>query len=343
MSADRYVSIDDEGYWSFDGKRVDDEALGRQMLSNLSLDSEKRLTTSLNGNSAFVEYFDAPLMARDVRKLDEDHGEIDVAYGAKMKFPYSTLKLDQWDRFHGLSSAGIPFVLMRQAQVAFFDMLDEFDDDSVTIGGKTFAVPAWLSQSNEPDDPAFWSDLYNTNQAGWDLGEEHPALKTILAQLKLSRSRILVLGSGAGHDAAFLAKAGHFVTGADFSDEAVKRAQEKYGSIENLRFVRADAFNLPEKWNGEFDLVFEHTCYCAISPDKRDQLVRTWQRVLQPEGHLLGVFFAFEPNKGPPFGGSEWELRERFKKAFNFLYWTRWRLSVERRKGKELIIYARKR
>lgn len=343
MSADRYVAIDDEGYWQFDGKRVSDETLGRQMMENLKPDAEGRLVTSLNGNSAFVEYFDAPLMALHVRKADASHGEMDLPYNTKMKFAFSGLSLDQWDRIHGVVESGAPFVFTRQAQVEFFDLLDGFDDDSVTIGGKQFPLPAWLAPSSQPDEPGFWSELYKTDQAGWDLGQAHPALAAILPQLKLSKSRILVLGSGAGHDAAYLAKAGHFVTGADFSEEAVKRAQEKYGAIENLNFVRADAFNLPDKWNGQFDLVFEHTCYCAITPDKRDHLVRVWRQVLQPGGHLLGVFFAYEKRQGPPYGGSEWELRERMKKNFEFLYWTRWRQSPEKRKGRELIIYARKR
>jgi SAM-dependent methyltransferase len=340
--SDRYVAIDDEGYWAFDGKRVDDENLGRTMLENMKLDSEGRLVTSLNGNEAFVEYFDAPLMARHVRLAAGGKGEIDLPYGTVMSFAFTSLSLDEWDRIHGANEAGVPFVLTRQAQVEFFDLLEKFDDESVTIAGTRYPLPSWLQPSAEPDQPGFWGDLYKSGETGWDMGQAHPALAAVLPQLKMSKSRILVLGAGAGHDAAFLARAGHLVTAVDFSEDAVKKAQEKYGNIETLNFVRADAFNLPERWNGEFDLVFEHTCYCAISPDKRDQLINVWRRVLQPAGHLLAIFFAYEKRQGPPFGGSEWELRERLKKNFSFLYWTRWHHSAERRKGRELIVYARK-
>jgi hypothetical protein len=45
---------------------------------------------------------------------------------------------------------------------------------------------------------------------------------------------------------------------------------------------------------------------------------------------------------GPPFGSSEWEIRERLKKFFDFLYWTRWKTTPEDRLGIELIVYAQK-
>jgi len=343
LSTDRYITLDEEGYFAFDGKRVNDEPLGQQMIDSLKLDAEGRLITTLNGNDAYVEYFDAPLLGRHVRKVDANTGEIDSSYGTKIRFAFSSLSLDEWDRIHGVADkTNIPFVFTRQGQVEFFDLLDGFDDDSVTIGGKRFELPPWLKSSDESEQPGFWTDLYKAGTTGWDMGQEHPMLSVVIPQLKIPKSRILVLGSGAGHDAAYLARLGHLVTAVDFSEEAIKRSKERYGNIESLTFIRGDAFNLPEKWNGEFDMVFEHTCYCAISPEKRSQLVKVWSQVLQPGGHLLGIFFAHEKRQGPPFGGSEWELRERLKGKFNFLYWTRWHLSPERRKGLELVVYARK-
>jgi SAM-dependent methyltransferase len=150
----------------------------------------------------------------------------------------------------------------------------------------------------------------------------------------------LILGCGSGNDAAYFAKQGHTVTAVDFSEEAVAQAKAKYEGVEGLTFLRQDALALPESWNERFDLVFEHTFYCAISPDRRGELVRTWKRMLHGQGHLLGVFFVMEKRFGPPFGGSEWEIRERLKKDFKFLYWTRWHRSLERRKAKELVVYA---
>lgn len=341
--SDRYLPLDEEGYFVFDGRRVDDEDLGRLLLKNLKQE-DNRTRTSMDGQEAWVEAFDAPLIARHVRMgAKGSQGEIDLPYRSTAAFEFASLSVDEWDRFHGLTTDGIPFVFSRAAQVEFFDLLEAFDDDSVTIKGTRYDVPPWLDAHPEGRENPFWREIYQTQTPPWDLGQESPALPLILPQLKLSKSRVLVLGSGAGHDAAYFAKQGHSVTAVDFSPEAIAQAKQKYGSLENLKLVQEDIFKLPPAWNGSFDLVFEHTCYCAVTPERRNELVQVWRRMLHGQGHMLGVFFVMEKRFGPPFGGSEWELRERFKKHFEFLFWTRWRASVERRKGQELVVYAKKR
>ncbi len=306
---ERYIVIDEEGYFAFDGRRVDDETLGRTLLENLRLDEKGQLLTDYQGAPSFVEAFDAPLLGRHVRLVDGQSGEIDLAYGAKARFHFSGLSLDEWDRFHGTTESKVPFVFTRQGQVEFFDMLDAFDDDSVTIKGKVFAVPEWSKV--QPWLPA--------------VDSESPVLHDVLPQLKLARSRVLILDSGYGHDAAYFAKAGHFVTAVEADPKMMTKAQEKYAKVENLRFVRADISNLPDNWSGEFDLVFENNSGESKPP------VKLWLRLLQPGGNLLAIFPA-----------NEWEVRERLKAGFQALYWTRWRRSVEGRKGKELVVYARK-
>lgn len=342
MNTDKYIRIDEEGYFNFDGQKVDDEAYGRELIHNIAVEEKNRFSTTLQGQKAWIEYFDAPLVAKHVRLKDASKGVIDLPYNTQAEFEFKSLSNDEWDRFHGETTDGIPFVLSRQAQYEFFDLLDSFDDDSVTIKGQRYAVEPWLKPFNEANKDGFWSNIYQTETPGWELGGPTAVLKDILPQLKLSKAKVLVLGCGSGHDAAFFADAGHVVTGVDFSSEAIKRATELYGKKENLSFLQADVFKLPEAWTGKFDLVFEHTCYCAVTPERRNELVKVWRRVLAPQGHLLGVFFVMEKREGPPFGGSEWEVRERLKKGFDFLYWTRWRHSVPNRKGREIVVYARK-
>lgn len=342
MSIDRYITIDEEGYFMFDGQRVDDETYGRQLQKNIKPQEKNRFTTSLQGQEAWLEYFDAPLVARHVKLKDAKTAEIDIAYNNKAEFSFAELSVDEWDRFHGVTSEKIPFVFSRQAQFEFFDLLDAFDDDSITVKGKKYPVPPWLLPFAEANKDQFWTNIYQNENPGWELHGPTPILKDILPQIRMSKAKILALGCGSGHDAAFLAEAGHMVTGVDISSAAIGRAKELYGRLENLSLLQADAFNLPDSWTGQFDVVFEHTCYCAISPERRNELVKTWRRVLQPQGHLLAVFFAYEKREGPPFGGSEWEIRERLKGKFNFLYWTRWHHSLEERKSRELVVYARK-
>jgi SAM-dependent methyltransferase len=343
-TTDRYLPIDEEGYFIFDGRRVDDEELGRALLESIEKVEAERYVTSMNGERAWVEAFDEPLIARHVAAEKPGFCTIDLPYRTQMRFALDTLSVDEWDRFHGVTDKQIPFVFSRGAQFEFFDLLDSFDDDSITVGGVEYKTPPWLVPQRAPDTPAFWTGIYKGEEPpGWEQGHESVMLPAVLPQLKLNKCRVLVLGAGSGHDAAYFAKQGHMVTAVDFSEEAVQRMRAKYSELDTLKIVQADVFNLPKEWAGRFDLVFEHTLYCAVAPDRRNELVKIWNRMLVPHGDILAMFFVHEKRTGPPWGGSERELRERLKGSFDFLFWTRWRQSVEARKSKELVVYARKR
>ena len=269
---------------------------------------------------------------------------MDLAYGAEAAFRLESLCVDEWDRFHGLSENSVPFVFSRTAQVEFFDFLDSFDDDSIT--DRRHALFNSRRGSRLPEPPSgsgFWTNIYQTETPGWELGTETPILPVVLPQLKLSKCRVLVLGCGSGHDAAYLARQGFVVTAVDFSEEAIQRARANYASQSGLTIVQADAFNLPEKFNASFDLVFEHTFYCAVSPDRRDELVDQWRRVLTPVVSCWVCSLCMKNRVGPPFGGSEWESARRALEGdrFNILYWTRWRQSIEARRSKELVVFAK--
>lgn len=338
----QFVQIDEEGYGVSRELRIQDPLVGRELLENLELHPSGTLLSTFGGTPVIVEAFDEPLIAQQIFR-DEKSWKIHGVYGVEFNFPLESLSVDEWDRFHGYTEKNVPFVMSRKAQATFFNMVEEFDDESITVGGKTYEVPPYWPDKTEIEKEQFWSKSYvGDNNPGWNLGEPAEALKDMLPRLKISRSRILVLGCGEGHDAALFAAAGHVVTAVDISPLALERAKKLYGHMENLKFVEADLFALPRDFDQSFDVVFEHTCYCAINPSLRQDLVKVWNRVLAPEGHLMGVFFAFEKRLGPPFGGSEWELRQRLKNSYLPIFWGRWQKSVPNRQGKELFIYSKK-
>jgi len=339
----RYVQIDDEGYLNFGGTRVTDEKDGQEVLNLLRRDKTGRFASELDGHPVWIEAFDEPYVAIQVYKRDDGTWQLQMPYQFFANFDPASLSLDEWDRFHGYTDNGVPFVLSRSAHHELFNLVDEFDDDSITIDGSKLTTANWLllKKGAEPNQSSFWTNIYHTETPGWELDAPAAPLQDILPQLKITRSRIIVLGCGSGNDAAYFAEKGHIVTAVDISEEAIQRATEKHGHIENLQFIHADMFNLTEKHNHEYDVVFEHTCYCAIDPTRRNELVSLWRRLLSTEGHLLGIFFTWDRRQGPPFGGSEWEIRERLKKNFSFLYWTRWKNSIDKRLAYELVVYAK--
>lgn len=342
---DRYLAIDEEGFALFGETRVTDEAVGAQILKHLTFAENGALQTRVGDVDALVEAFDEPLVIQMIERPAEGfHAwQAQGNYQTHFHFKLEHLALDEWDRFHGLTEQGIPFIFTRKAQAAFFEALDEFDDDSITFAGVHHKIPPWMTSDPEIQRSKFWTDLYQTSQAGWEMNRPAPALEDMLPRLKLPKSRVLILGAGSGNDAALFAEHGHVVTAVDFSEEAVKQGAKKYGHLSNLKWVQKDVFALDSSWTHGFDLIFEHTFYCAIPPERRNELIQLWRRLLIPTGQLLGVFFAMERKDGPPFGGTEWELRERLQKHFQFDFWGRWRQSVDRRNGKELFVFGHKR
>lgn len=322
------------------GLRVDSN-YGRELLTNISkLDEEgKVFCIRKPDEKIFIEYFDQPYVAQHILREGEKLF-VQLPFEIKIEFSLESLSLDEWDRFHGITETEIPFVMSRKAQAAFFDLLDEYTDTSVTLEKRTFEVPTFFSKSDNLEEENFWDEIYKVENPPWDRGA-HPSIKYILPQLKIPKSRFLVLGCGYGHDAAALAEAGHIVTGVDFSDEAIEGAKKRYGDLKNLKFEKHDIFKLPESYRGSYDVIFEHTCYCAVDPDRRNEIIKIWKHCLNDLGHLLGIFFVHNARTTIPYGGTEWELRERLKSRFQFLYWTRWHGETTRAPTQELIVFAK--
>lgn len=343
----KYIQIDEEGYFSINGVRVSDNNYGRFLSSELKLTDKKTLTTTASptsSESVGVEAFNEALVVQKIEKTDLEEWLCTNPHGFSTKFNLNTLCVDEWDRFHGLTSESIPFVLSRSAQTDFFNLIDDFDDDSFTVNKVTYNTEDYFIQNQNSSTTKFWSQIYESEDTpGWELQKVSPILVDALPQLKIPKSRIALLGCGSGEDAAYLAELGHLVTAFDISYEAIEKAKARHSHIKGLSFIKADAFNLPDQYISEFDIIFENKFYCAVNPSDRNKVVRTWCRLLAPDGMLLGQFFCMPKRVGPPYGGSEWEIRKRLEKDFHFLYWTRAKNSAERWQGKELLVYAKKR
>lgn len=345
-----FISIDEQGFVHHNGRRIepDSESEGatNDVVKEFFTHLEKHDATYVSryhSTQVIVEAFDEPLVAHNI---DLATFTIQLLYGIEIPIEPNFFS-DDFDRFHGVSTKKIPFVLSRVAQENLFEQCDSFDDDSFTYKGKTFEVRNLLlntpNNKNDIDDSTSWDSAYNEGRDGWNTMKPAPALVEWLPKLKLAKQRVLVLGCGEGHDAAFIASKGHQVTAVDFSSEALKRAQERYSQHNNIRWVHADVFKLPTNFESHFDFIFEHTCFCAVRPQRRDELIRVWRKCLAPEGYLFAIVFANQNRNGPPWGGTEFEMRSRLKKGFRFLHWHRVRNSWPKRMGAELFIFAQKR
>lgn len=172
-----------------------------------------------------------------------------------------------------------------------------------------------------------WEGRYQSGDTPWDKGGAHPAL-TALDPFPVAASRILVPGCGLGYDMEVLSRLPgvQSVVGIDVATTAVSLARERLAGIPSARVEQADLFRLPASHRGAYDLVWEHTCFCAIDPALRNAYVNAVADALQPGGHLLAVFYltpwdTAEENAtlGPPFGCTAEELDRRFAPRFELM------------------------
>jgi len=161
-----------------------------------------------------------------------------------------------------------------------------------------------------------WDEAYRRGETQWDRGRSTPALTLALKELKnLGRCRILVPGCGYGHDAYALAQAGHEVIGWDLSPTAIQGAQ-RINAHPNSTFHQKDFFTTPLEGDF-FDVIFEHTFLCAMSPENWPTIARRYALLLKPEGCLLAVLFTHMQNEDPPpYPTSVQQVKEIFSPYF---------------------------
>ncbi len=164
----------------------------------------------------------------------------------------------------------------------------------------------------------FWETRYRQGTARWDLNQPAPPLVSLLNSPEAPiPGKMIVLGSGNGHDALLFAEYGFEVTGVDFAPSAIAHSLTQTESRQiPAQFLQRDIFSLADDFSGQFDYVLEHTCFCAIAPDQREDYVSLVHALLKPAGEFIGLFWAHNRPDGPPYGTSPDEIRALFEPAF---------------------------
>ncbi|HEX4086644.1 MAG TPA: methyltransferase domain-containing protein [Chthoniobacteraceae bacterium] len=186
-----------------------------------------------------------------------------------------------------------------------------------------------------------WQARYEAEDTPWDQGEAHPSLVDYLKEGRFS-GRVLAPGCGLGYDVRAISTKENRVTGLDLAHAAMEKAREfsKAGAEE---FIAGDLFDLPGELRGVFDWVMEHTCFCAIEPQMREDYVRAVGEALKAGGRVFAIFYLNPGSETqPPFGVTVQELDELFGKKFSVeREWIPER-TFEGREGRELVRILRK-
>jgi pimeloyl-ACP methyl ester carboxylesterase/SAM-dependent methyltransferase len=174
-----------------------------------------------------------------------------------------------------------------------------------TSGGWPQQADRLAALSIAAGDPTGWFDqLYATAVAGevampWDRRSPNPLL---VDQVRPGNGgRAVVVGSGLGFDAAYLAELGYATVGFDVSETAVKLARDRSPGVD---FQVADLLDLPADWTAAFDLVVEIYTVQALPRRYRRAATEAIARLVAPGGVLLAIYVrddGSDPDEGPPW------------------------------------------
>lgn len=191
-----------------------------------------------------------------------------------------------------------------------------------------------------------WDERWKAGDTPWDKGAPAPAIGEFFTEFGrrfFQGKMLLAPGCGSGNDVRGLSGLGAKVMGLDLSPRAVETAREQRSTEEEVYEV-GDFF---EWQHPPFDLIWEHTCFCAIDPADRPRYAAAAKRLLKPGGMLFGVFFLNpwdegETPKPPPFASSREEIIETLGPELE-LKWEKFPQSAfPGREGKEwLAVFAR--
>jgi thiopurine S-methyltransferase len=227
------------------------------------------------------------------------------------------------------------------------------------------AVREVRPRTPDPADPSGltaesrWEYLYQNGGDGWELGRPAPPLARYLQASALLRrgGRALVIGCGRGNEALALARiaatVGAEVVAIDIAPTAVRLTSEAAAAAGLSSCLRAfqadflDATDAEPLRSGSYDLILEHTCFCAIEPPRRAEYFAALQRLLRASagadaGRLLGLFYCHDYPGGPPYGCTADEVRRGLRPAFHVEHEETPMDSVLTRAGLEWLVLARR-
>jgi methyl halide transferase len=166
----------------------------------------------------------------------------------------------------------------------------------------------------------YWEQRYQTGDMPWEKGAPAPGLVDFLAGAHgLAGETVAVPGCGTGHDAREWAQAGFRVYGYDLAPSGVRLANERTRAAGlAAQFRVADFLRDPPPFR--FDILWEHTLFCAIQRAERDLYAQAVRRWLKPGGCYLTVnYMIIEGDDGPPFDVTRAELLARFGGDFELV------------------------
>jgi methyl halide transferase len=196
-----------------------------------------------------------------------------------------------------------------------------------------------LSIKNTEKEEIYWSERYQKQSTGWDLGTPSEPIKTYIDQLDNKDLRILIPGAGNAYEAEYLFHQGFknvFVM--DISAIPLQNFKERMPDFPENQLIECNFF----EHFGQYDLILEQTFFCSFEPTKENRCTygEKMAQLLNPNGKLVGLWFdipLIENNMDKrPFGGSKTEYLSYLSPYFEVKTFESCYNSIKPRAGQEL-------
>lgn len=156
----------------------------------------------------------------------------------------------------------------------------------------------------------------------WDIGEPQPAIAGLEAAGEIVGD-VLDAGCGLGHNAMFLARAGHRVTAFDIAPSAISQASEHARSHGcDVEFRVANATSLPD-FGRRFDTIVDSALYHCLPPAERRRYLSALGGQAKPGGLLHLLCFS---DARPSLGRAAYNIGESELRSVTALGWQPLRL-----------------
>jgi SAM-dependent methyltransferase len=167
-----------------------------------------------------------------------------------------------------------------------------------------------------------WDLHYKSGNPPWETGRPSEELQRVIAEQEIQPCRVIEFGSGTGINAVWLAQQGFDVTGVDFSQLAIDKANRRAAEANTpVRFVLADALALPEDF-GVFPFLFDRGCYHAVRRDDVGAYLKTLRQVTASGS--VGLVLTgnardpHKPGEGPPVVSAD-EIKNELGSVFDIV------------------------
>jgi methyl halide transferase len=202
------------------------------------------------------------------------------------------------------------------------------------------------SIKNTAQEEAYWSERYQVQSTGWDIGYPSMPLKTYIDQLGDKNLHILIPGAGNAYEAEYLFREGFknvFVM--DISALPLQNFKERLPDFPQNQLIEGNFF----EHNGQYDVILEQTFFCSFEPTPENRRIygEKMAQLLKPKGKLVGLWFDIPLIEGNmekrPFGGTKTEYLTYLAPFFDVKTFETCHNSIKPRAGQELFgIFVKK-